>query len=90
MRIWICFSVFNLLDELRKVENVCIYKKKKLIEKSIRLLNILNIKERKDHKPSQLSGGEQQSLSFWLYKQTFYITYELAQGNWTQKLKNNT
>ena len=37
-------------------------KKLKLKKRALELLNILNIKERKDHKPSQLSGGEQQRV----------------------------
>ena len=41
-----------------------VQKRKKLkLKKTLELLNILNIKERKDHKPSQLSGGEQQKFS---------------------------
>ena len=62
------FQFHNLLDELQ-LENVCIpgfiAKKKKIeVEKrALELLNILNIKERKDHKPSQLSGGEQQRVA---------------------------
>ena len=42
------------------------YSKKEKIEvekRALELLNILNIKERKDHKPSQLSGGEQQRVA---------------------------
>ena len=63
------FQFHNLLDEFTALENVCIpafiAKKKKIeVEKrALELLNILNIKERKDHKPSQLSGGEQQRVA---------------------------
>ena len=63
------FQFHNLLDEFTALENVCIpsfiAKKKKIeVEKrALKLLNILNIKERKDHKPSQLSGGEQQRVA---------------------------
>ena len=66
------FQFHNLLDEFTALENVCIpafiAKKKKIeVEKrALELLNILNIKERKDNKPSQLSGGEQQKLTVWL------------------------
>ena len=63
------FQFHNLLDEFTALENVCIpafiAKKKKIeVEKrALELLNILNIKERKNHKPSQLSGGEQQRVA---------------------------
>ena len=63
------FQFHNLLDEFTALENICIpafiAKKKKIeVEKrALELLNILNIKERKDHKPSQLSGGEQQRVA---------------------------
>jgi len=63
------FQFHNLLDEFTALENVCIpafiAKKNKIeVEKrALEILNILNIKERKDHKPSQLSGGEQQRVA---------------------------
>jgi len=63
------FQFHNLLDEFTALENVCIpafiaKKKKNEVEKrALKLLNVLNIKERKDHKPSQLSGGEQQRVA---------------------------
>lgn len=63
------FQFHNLLDEFTALENVClpafISKKKKVeVEKrALELLSILNIKERKDHKPNQLSGGEQQRVA---------------------------
>lgn len=63
------FQFHNLLDEFTALENIClpafIAKKKKVeVEKrALELLSILNIKERKDHKPNQLSGGEQQRVA---------------------------
>ena len=63
------FQFHNLLEEFSAIENVCIpafiAKKKKIeVEKrALELLTILDIKERKDHKPSQLSGGEQQRVA---------------------------
>ena len=63
------FQFHNLLDEFTALENVCIpafiAKKNKIeVEKrALEILNILNIKERKDHKPNQLSGGEQQRVA---------------------------
>ena len=63
------FQFHNLLEEFSAIENVCIpafiAKKKKIeVEKrALELLTILDIKERKDHRPSQLSGGEQQRVA---------------------------
>ena len=37
--------------------------KKEAAERALKLLEYLNLTERKDHKPSQLSGGEQQRIA---------------------------
>ena len=37
--------------------------KKEATEKALKLLDYLNLTERKNHKPSQLSGGEQQRIA---------------------------
>lgn len=61
------FQAFNLVPELNVEENIILpllldYKKpdEKYIEE---LLNILGLKERKHHLPSQLSGGQQQRVA---------------------------
>jgi len=60
------FQFHNLLPEFSALENVCIpgfISKKpelKVEEEGRRLLTLLGILDRSDHKPSQLSGGEQQ------------------------------
>ena len=44
----------------------CIYRrssKKEAEEKALKLLEFMNLTERKDHKPAQLSGGEQQRVA---------------------------
>jgi lipoprotein-releasing system ATP-binding protein len=61
------FQFHNLLPEFTALENVCIpgYIKNKAKWKNVEaraseLLHILGIEDRADHKPSQMSGGEQQ------------------------------
>ncbi len=59
------FQAFNLVPELTVEQNIIFpvlldYQKpdKKYLEE---LLTVLNLKERRNHLPSQLSGGQQQS-----------------------------
>jgi lipoprotein-releasing system ATP-binding protein len=60
------FQFHNLLPEFSALENVLIpgliggKEPKDLRKRAERLLNMLGISDRKDHKPSELSGGEQQ------------------------------
>lgn len=60
------FQFHNLLPEFTALENVCIpafiakESKKKAEQKALELMSLLGVQHRKDHKPSQLSGGEQQ------------------------------
>ncbi len=63
------FQFHHLLPEFTALENVCIpsfiggTSKKEAEEKAVKLLDFLGLSERKDHKPSQLSGGEQQRVA---------------------------
>ncbi|MFM6953535.1 MAG: ABC transporter ATP-binding protein [Sphingobacteriaceae bacterium] len=63
------FQFHHLLPEFTALENVCIpgfiaNKAKKEVEKCAKeLLAILNLSNRVDHKPSALSGGEQQRVA---------------------------
>jgi lipoprotein-releasing system ATP-binding protein len=63
------FQFHHLLPEFTALENVCIpgwiagRKKKEVMEKALGLLNILGLKERAEHKPNALSGGEQQRVA---------------------------
>ncbi len=63
------FQFHQLLPEFTAFENVCIPayigngKKNKIHEKAKELLNFLNLGNRLEHKPSQLSGGEQQRVA---------------------------
>ena len=63
------FQFHHLLPEFTALENVCIpafiakKSKKEAEKKSTELLEILNISDRKNHKPSELSGGEKQRVA---------------------------
>ena len=63
------FQFHHLLPEFTALENVCIpaYIKKEnkntVIDKAKELLDYLGLSERLKHKPSQLSGGEQQRVA---------------------------
>jgi len=63
------FQFHHLLPEFSAVENICIPgwiagKSNKTVEKRAHeLLELLNLKDRGDHKPGQLSGGEQQRVA---------------------------
>ncbi len=63
------FQFHQLLPEFTALENVCIpafiakESKKEAESKALELLNYLGLKERIHHKPSELSGGEQQRVA---------------------------
>lgn len=63
------FQFHHLLPEFTALENVCMPalikgdSKKKAEQKARLLLEKLEISHRKDHKPSELSGGEQQRVA---------------------------
>lgn len=68
-KIGFVFQFHHLLPEFTALENICIpayiagISKKEATEKAIQLLDYLNLTDRKDHKPSMLSGGEQQRIA---------------------------
>jgi lipoprotein-releasing system ATP-binding protein len=63
------FQFHQLLPEFTALENVCIpayisgKSKTEAEERASELLGFLNLAERLDHKPSELSGGEQQRVA---------------------------
>jgi lipoprotein-releasing system ATP-binding protein len=63
------FQFHHLLPEFTALENICIpaliarKSKKEAMEKAMELLEFLNMKDRSHHKPSELSGGEQQRIA---------------------------
>ncbi|WKK64726.1 ABC transporter ATP-binding protein [Lutimonas zeaxanthinifaciens] len=63
------FQFHQLLPEFTALENVCIpgfimNRSRKEVEKEAeRLLSFMGLSDRKDHKPSELSGGEQQRVA---------------------------
>ena len=68
-KIGFVFQFHHLLPEFTAIENICIpayiagMGKKEASERAEQLLEYLNLSERKNHKPSELSGGEQQRVS---------------------------
>ena len=63
------FQFHHLLPEFTALENICIpayiagISKSITLNKAMHLLEYLNIKDRANHKPSMLSGGEQQRVA---------------------------
>ena len=63
------FQFHNLLAEFTTLENVCLpafikgENKKEVEKRAMELLTLLNIENRSSHKPSELSGGEQQRVA---------------------------
>lgn len=68
-KIGFVFQFHHLLPEFTAIENICIpayiggVSKKEANERAEKLLNYLNLTKRKNHKPSELSGGEQQRVA---------------------------
>ncbi len=63
------FQFHHLLPEFSAIENICVpgwiagKKSKDLTKRAMDLLELLNLRDRADHKPGELSGGEQQRVA---------------------------
>ena len=63
------FQFHHLLPEFSAIENICVpgwiagKKSKELTKRAYELLELLNLKDRAEHKPGELSGGEQQRVA---------------------------
>ncbi len=63
------FQFHHLLPEFTAIENICIpafiakVPKREAERKAMELLDMLGLKERAQHKPNELSGGEQQRIA---------------------------
>ncbi len=63
------FQFHHLLPEFTALENICMpafiagTARKVATEKAEGLLRLMNLEKRRDHKPSELSGGEQQRIA---------------------------
>ncbi len=63
------FQFHHLLPEFNAFENICIPgfisgdSRTKVEKKALELLELLGLRDRMDHKPSELSGGEQQRVA---------------------------
>jgi lipoprotein-releasing system ATP-binding protein len=68
-RLGFVFQFHNLLPEFTALENVCIpafiasKEEKTTQERAMMLLEMLNVAHRKHHRPSEMSGGEQQRVA---------------------------
>lgn len=68
-KIGFIFQFHHLLPEFSALENICIpayiagTSQKEAQERAMELLEYMNLTDRKDHKPSMLSGGEQQRVA---------------------------
>ena len=68
-KIGFVFQFHHLLPEFSAMENVCIPAwiagtgKNEAMKRAMELLEILNLKDRAEHKPNELSGGEQQRVA---------------------------
>ena len=68
-KIGFVFQFHHLLPEFTALENICIPAfiartgKKEAEHRAMELLNFLNLSDRATHKPSELSGGEQQRIA---------------------------
>lgn len=68
-RVGFIFQNFNLIQELTAIENVeaplwpTSLSNKIIEERAITLLRLVDLIERKDHRPKELSGGEQQRVA---------------------------
>jgi len=68
-KIGFVFQFHHLLPEFTAIENICIpafiarKNTKATRSRAIELLELLKMKDRMDHKPSELSGGEQQRVA---------------------------
>lgn len=70
LHIGFVFQFHHLLPEFTAMENVCIPAliagrdtKREIRNRATNLLKMLNLSERLDHKPGELSGGEQQRVA---------------------------
>lgn len=63
------FQFHHLLPEFSALENICVpgwiagNKNQVIRERAMELLELLNLKDRAEHKPGELSGGEQQRVA---------------------------
>lgn len=69
LKIGFVFQFHHLLPEFNAIENICIpafiagKNKKEAEKRAIELMQFLNLESRATHKPSELSGGEQQRVA---------------------------
>ncbi len=68
-KIGFVFQFHQLLTEFSALENVCMpaliagRQRREVVQEAAELLRMMNLHDRFDHKPAQLSGGEQQRVA---------------------------
>ena len=90
------FQFHNLLPEFTALENICLpgyiakNPKNEVEDYAKELLQLLGLSEREDHKPSQLSGGEQQrtAVARALINQPAIVFADEPSGNLDSKNAN--
>ncbi len=90
------FQFHHLLPEFTALENICIpafiakVSKKEAESNALKILTFLNLKNRANHKPSELSGGEQQRVAVAraLINKPSIILADEPSGNLDSKNKN--
>lgn len=68
-KIGFVFQFHHLLPEFTALENICIpafiarFSRREATDRAMELLSFMKLEERANHKPSELSGGEQQRVA---------------------------
>ncbi|MFI3270011.1 MAG: ABC transporter ATP-binding protein [Rikenellaceae bacterium] len=95
-RIGFVFQSHNLLGEFTAFENICLpgyigrFNKREVEQRAGELLAMMGLEDRRDHKPSELSGGEQQRIAIAraLVNNPAVILADEPSGNLDSKLRS--
>lgn len=96
-KIGFCFQYFNLIPRLTALENLELamiiqkIKKNERREKALEILDVLGLKPRANHRPDELSGGEQQRVAIAraVSQDPMFLLMDEPTGNVDMKTRNN-